>query len=153
MSHLCVSVSCYTFSENMEAMENKLWNDANIRRVSCTMCRRDKTSFHSLHSFCIDEPSNTFDHYASSLRLATKAHVTRVAFPEHRLIRALVRLFGKIWSLTYIWDAWCTVEHHLRPQCWGTGLPHGLYIRRTGHNPPRGPSAGWWVLTTANATA
>jgi hypothetical protein len=24
-------------------------------------------------------------------------------------------------------------------------------IRRTGHNPPRGPSAGWWVLTTANA--
>jgi hypothetical protein len=24
-------------------------------------------------------------------------------------------------------------------------------LRRTGHNPPRGPSAGWWVLTTANA--
>jgi hypothetical protein len=25
------------------------------------------------------------------------------------------------------------------------------YIRRKGHNPPRGPSVGWWVLTTANA--
>jgi hypothetical protein len=24
-------------------------------------------------------------------------------------------------------------------------------VRRTGHNPPRGPSTGWWVLTTANA--
>jgi hypothetical protein len=35
--------------------------------------------------------------------------------------------------------------------CWGTGLPYGLHIRRTGHSPPRGPSAGWWVLTTANA--
>jgi hypothetical protein len=27
---------------------------------------------------------------------------------------------------------------------------HGLHIRRTGHNTPRGPSAGWWVLTTVN---
>jgi hypothetical protein len=35
--------------------------------------------------------------------------------------------------------------------CWGTGLPYELHIRRTGHNPPRVPSAGWWVLTTANA--
>jgi hypothetical protein len=25
------------------------------------------------------------------------------------------------------------------------------HIRRTGHNQPHGPSAGWWVLTTANA--
>jgi hypothetical protein len=33
----------------------------------------------------------------------------------------------------------------------GTVLPYGLHIRRTGHYPPRGPSAGWWVLTTANA--
>jgi hypothetical protein len=24
--------------------------------------------------------------------------------------------------------------------CWGTGLTNGLYIRRTGHNPPRGPN-------------
>jgi ABC-type uncharacterized transport system permease subunit len=24
-------------------------------------------------------------------------------------------------------------------------LPNGLHIRRTGHNPPRMPSAGWWV--------
>jgi hypothetical protein len=30
-------------------------------------------------------------------------------------------------------------------------LPYGFHIRRTGHNPPRGPSAGWWVLTTADA--
>jgi hypothetical protein len=37
------------------------------------------------------------------------------------------------------------------PHCWDTGLPYGLHIRRKGHNPPRGPSAGWWVLTTANA--
>jgi hypothetical protein len=34
---------------------------------------------------------------------------------------------------------------------WGTGLPNGLPTRRTGHNPPRGPSSDWWVLTTANA--
>jgi hypothetical protein len=29
--------------------------------------------------------------------------------------------------------------------------PYGLHIKRTGHNPPREPSAGWWVLTTGNA--
>jgi hypothetical protein len=28
-----------------------------------------------------------------------------------------------------------------------------LHIRRTGLNPPRGPSANWWVLTNANAAA
>jgi hypothetical protein len=33
----------------------------------------------------------------------------------------------------------------------GTSLPYGLHLRKTGHNLPRGPSAGWWVLTTANA--
>jgi hypothetical protein len=38
----------------------------------------------------------------------------------------------------------------IRPHCWGTGLPYGLHIRRTGHNPVRRPSVGWWVLTTAN---
>jgi hypothetical protein len=27
------------------------------------------------------------------------------------------------------------------PYCWNTGLPCGLHIRRTGQNPPRGPSA------------
>jgi hypothetical protein len=31
---------------------------------------------------------------------------------------------------------------------WGTqghtGLSYGSYIRTTGHNPPRGPSADWW---------
>jgi hypothetical protein len=36
------------------------------------------------------------------------------------------------------------------PQCWDTVLPYGLHIRRTGH-PQRWPSAGWCVLTTANA--
>jgi hypothetical protein len=30
-------------------------------------------------------------------------------------------------------------------------FPNGIHIRRTVHNPPHGPSAGWWVLTTANA--
>jgi hypothetical protein len=29
--------------------------------------------------------------------------------------------------------------------------PYGLHIRRTGHNPPRRPSAVRWVLTTTNA--
>jgi hypothetical protein len=29
--------------------------------------------------------------------------------------------------------------------------PSLLHIRRTGYNPPRGTSADWWVLTTANA--
>jgi hypothetical protein len=33
----------------------------------------------------------------------------------------------------------------------GHRLLYGLHIRRAGHNPPRGPSADWWVLTTANA--
>jgi hypothetical protein len=37
------------------------------------------------------------------------------------------------------------------PHCWGTGLPYGLHIKRTGQSPPHRPSAGWWVLTTANA--
>jgi hypothetical protein len=37
------------------------------------------------------------------------------------------------------------------PHCWGTSLPFGIHIRRSGYNPPRGPSAGWWVLTTAHA--
>jgi hypothetical protein len=32
------------------------------------------------------------------------------------------------------------------PHCWGTGRPYGLHIRRTGHNPPRGSSVGWWVI-------
>jgi hypothetical protein len=27
----------------------------------------------------------------------------------------------------------------------------GAHIRRTGHNPSRRPSVGWWVLTTADA--
>jgi hypothetical protein len=39
----------------------------------------------------------------------------------------------------------------LMSQRWGIGLPRRLHIRTTGHNPPCGPSAGWWVLTTANA--
>jgi hypothetical protein len=30
----------------------------------------------------------------------------------------------------------------LMSHCWGTGLPYGLHIRRTGHNQPRRPSAG-----------
>jgi hypothetical protein len=48
----------------------------------------------------------------------------------------------------------CVPTHH-RPinvlTAGEEGLPYGLYTRRTGHNPPRGPRAGWWVLTTANA--
>jgi hypothetical protein len=44
--------------------------------------------------------------------------------------------------------------HNIRkacaPHCWGTGLPYAFHIRRTSHNPPRGPSAGCWALTTAN---
>jgi hypothetical protein len=30
-------------------------------------------------------------------------------------------------------------------------MNYGLHIRRTGHNPPRVPSAGLWVLSIANA--
>jgi hypothetical protein len=37
---------------------------------------------------------------------------------------------------------------HYCSHCWGRGLPCGFRIRRTVHNPPRGPSAGWWVLTS-----
>jgi ABC-type multidrug transport system fused ATPase/permease subunit len=37
------------------------------------------------------------------------------------------------------------------PNCWSTGFPYGLWIKTTGRNPPRKPSAGRWVLTTANA--
>jgi hypothetical protein len=32
-----------------------------------------------------------------------------------------------------------------------TDLPYGLHIKRTSHSPPRGLSAGLWVLTAANA--
>jgi hypothetical protein len=35
-------------------------------------------------------------------------------------------------------------HHHYQPS-------YGLHIKRTGHNPLRGPSADWWVLTIANA--
>jgi hypothetical protein len=48
----------------------------------------------------------------------------------------------------------CFNHYHHQPinvgHCWGTGLPYGLHIRWMVHNPPRGPSAGWWVLTNAN---
>jgi hypothetical protein len=49
--------------------------------------------------------------------------------------------------------AFLKANHHHPPINVPTagGVPHGLHIRRTGHNPPRGPSVGWWVLTTANA--
>jgi hypothetical protein len=46
------------------------------------------------------------------------------------------------------------MHHHHQPiniPTAGTSLPYGLPTRRTGHNPPRGPSADWWVLTTVNA--
>jgi hypothetical protein len=33
--------------------------------------------------------------------------------------------------------------------CWGTGLFYGIHIMRTSHNPPRGPTADWRLLTTA----
>jgi hypothetical protein len=29
--------------------------------------------------------------------------------------------------------------------------PYGLHIKKTGHNPSRELSAGWWMLTSANA--
>jgi hypothetical protein len=29
----------------------------------------------------------------------------------------------------------------------GTGVPYGLTTRRTGHNPPHGPSAGWRCIS------
>jgi hypothetical protein len=32
----------------------------------------------------------------------------------------------------------------------GTANPYGLHIRKTDHNPPRGPSVGWWVYISAN---
>jgi hypothetical protein len=42
-----------------------------------------------------------------------------------------------------------TDHHHHQPI--NVPTAYGLHIRNTGHNPPRGPSAGWWVLTTAIA--
>jgi hypothetical protein len=41
-------------------------------------------------------------------------------------------------------------HHHHQPINAPTA-GHALHIRRTGLNPPRGPSADWWVLTTANS--
>jgi hypothetical protein len=45
-------------------------------------------------------------------------------------------------------------HHHHRPinVHTDTGILYRLHIRRTGHNPPRGPSADWWMLTIANIT-
>jgi hypothetical protein len=52
------------------------------------------------------------------------------------------------------WSRWSRLHFQsFVPHCWGTGLPQRLQTTRTGHNPPRGPSADWWVLTTANAAA
>jgi hypothetical protein len=58
--------------------------------------------------------------------------------------------FGELMMISNILISGIPYHHH-QPHCWGTGLPYGLHIKRTGHNPPRGPSAGWWVLTTPNA--
>jgi hypothetical protein len=37
------------------------------------------------------------------------------------------------------------------PHCGAQAFLMDLPTRSTGHNPPRGPSADWWVLTTTNA--
>jgi hypothetical protein len=47
-----------------------------------------------------------------------------------------------------------SVHHHQpikAPTARAQAFCYGLHIRRMGHNPPHGPSAGWWVLTTVNA--
>jgi hypothetical protein len=45
-------------------------------------------------------------------------------------------------------------HHHYQPINAPTGGAQAFLmdIRRPGHNPPRRPSAGWWVLMTANAS-
>jgi hypothetical protein len=52
-------------------------------------------------------------------------------------------------SFVIIMLSLCFHHHHhsiiVGAYCWGTDLPYGLHIRRTGYNPPRGPIAGWWV--------
>jgi hypothetical protein len=46
---------------------------------------------------------------------------------------------------------WNKSHHHHQPiNAAGSQAFHGLPTRRTGHNPPRGPSADSWVLKTAN---
>jgi hypothetical protein len=69
--------------------------------------------------------------YYNYLAMSNAADVTGKPISGVHAINSLVALF-------------------LGPNCWGTGLPYGLHIRRTGHNPPIGPSAGWWVVKTAN---
>jgi hypothetical protein len=42
-----------------------------------------------------------------------------------------------------IFNELCHQHHHQpinAPHCWGTGLPYGLHIGRTGHNPYTGPA-------------
>jgi hypothetical protein len=66
--------------------------------------------------------------------------------PFRCLQRILLYLLNQIMGVSVVFIGGIDLMSH----SWGTGLPCGLPSRRTGHNPPRGPNADWWLLTTAN---
>jgi hypothetical protein len=73
--------------------------------------------------------------YVWCIQLAPRDTINNISILKKNTTKKI-----QIWHITSL----------LMSPCWGTGLPYGLHLRKTGHNPPRGPSA-WWVLTTANA--
>jgi hypothetical protein len=81
----------------------------------------------------------------------TRERGSRNAFSRVlQLYQLASRAFEYILPTLHVRKGRCsgTSNHHHHQM---TPIPYELHIRRTGHKPPRDPSAGWWVLTTANA--
>jgi hypothetical protein len=72
---------------------------------------------------------------------------TRELYEFHVQFQFKIKLFFN-YNLSFIV---MIIIRLLMPHRWATGLRYGLYIRRTGHNQPRGSSADWWMPTAANA--
>jgi hypothetical protein len=61
----------------------------------------------------------------------------------NRLMEMMMKYTTPLFAVVCIIIVGFSSSAYLCPHCWGTGLPYGLHIRRTGHNPSRGPSVGW----------
>jgi hypothetical protein len=69
------------------------------------------------------------------------------------MMMMIMMMIMMVITMTMIVCVCVCVDHHQPINVSTAGAQAFLmdYTRRTGHNPPCGPSAGWWVLTTANA--
>jgi hypothetical protein len=83
-----------------------------------------------------------------SIRLEITRYSRALCYtPRPVAVRCLSRVIIII-SLLMSPLLWCATSVGI---VWFSGLPYGLTTRRTDHNPPRGPSLDWWVLTTPNS--